>query len=99
MSRFENKDRFANLHSKRKPLKLNDMFANGKPLKLEDIKAKMKELHMQGYKKYEICSSLNIEISDQTFNRWLKSTDGYSTPTSQTKNRSLNRFVDKNRAW
>ena len=98
MSRFENKDRFADLCPNKKPLKLNDIFANGKPLKLEDIKAKMKELHMQGYKKYQICSSLNIEISDQTFDRWLKNADGYSLQNPQTK-KSLNRFVDKDRAW
>ena len=84
---------FANLRPNRKPLKLNDIFANGKPLKLEDIKAKMKELHVQGYKKYEICSSLNIEISDQTFDRWLKSADDYSLQNPQTKKSY------KNRVW
>ena len=69
--------------------------------RLKIIKSKVKQLYKEGYKKSEICSSLNLNmLSDSTFYRWVKQ-DYTHTHKSRLPDWLKNEktFVEQSRLW
>ena len=67
--------------------------------RLKIIKSKVKKLYKEGYKKSEICSSLNLHmISDSSFYRWVKQDHTHKSRLPDwLKNEKT--FVEQSRLW